>query len=74
MRFFVSSTYEDLKKIRGVAINMLKDITGAKTASISAMESFPASPSSSSAFCLNQLDGADIMVSVLVQKVKMAVL
>ena len=64
MRFFVSSTYEDLKKIRGVAINMLKDITGAKTASISAMESFPASPSSSSAFCLNQLDGADIMIGI----------
>lgn len=64
MRFFISSTYEDLKEVRRVAINMLKSLTEKKTGSISAMEDFPASQNSSRIFCVEQVEKADIMIGI----------
>lgn len=40
MKFFISSTYQDLKDIRRVAINTIESLTERKTAEISAMEEF----------------------------------
>lgn len=54
MKFFISSTYQDLKNIRRVAINTIESLTERKTAEISAMEEFPASQKSSGTFALTK--------------------
>ena len=64
MKFFISSTYQDLKKIRRVAINTVESITQRKTGTISAMEEFPASQKSSDAFCVKQVEDADIVIGI----------
>lgn len=64
MKFFISSTYQDLKDIRRVAINTIESLTERKTAEISAMEEFPASQKSSGAFCVDQVKDADIVIGI----------
>lgn len=64
MKFFISSTYQDLKNIRHVAINTIESLTERKTAEISAMEEFPASQKSSGAFCVDQVKDADIVIGI----------
>lgn len=64
MKFFISSTYQDLKKIRRVAINTVESITQRKTGVISAMEEFPASQKSIDAFCVKQVEDADIVIGI----------
>ena len=64
MKFFISSTYQDLKDIRRVAINTIESLTERKTAEISAMEEFPASQKPSGAFCVDQVKDADIVIGI----------
>lgn len=64
MKFFISSTYQDLKNIRRVAINTIESLTERKTAEISAMEEFPASQKSSGTFCVDQVKDADIVIGI----------
>ena len=64
MKFFISSTYQDLKDIRRIAINTIESLTERKTAEISAMEEFPASQKSSGAFCVDQVKDADIVIGI----------
>ena len=64
MKFFISSTYQDLKDIRRVAINTIESLTERKTAEISAMEEFPTSQKPSGAFCVDQVKDADIVIGI----------
>lgn len=64
MNFFISSTYQDLKDIRRVAINTIESLTRRKTGKISAMEEFPASEKSSGSFCVDQAKNADIVIGI----------
>ena len=52
MRFFISSTYSDLKNIRQVAINTIESLTNGVTGQVAAMEYFVASPEDSKSVCI----------------------
>ena len=60
MKFFLSSTYLDLKEVRQVAINMLKSLIG----DIVAMEFFDANEASSSDVCLSKVRESDLVIGI----------
>lgn len=67
MKFFLSSTYKDLKDIRKIAINTLVGIVGNSTDStgkIIAMEYFNASENSCKEECLKELDACDVVIGI----------
>ena len=67
MKFFISSTYEDLKEIRRVAINILKGYVvteNAATGTVIAMEFFTASENSSREVCLQELSSCDMVIGI----------
>lgn len=64
MKFFISSTFEDLKEYRRHTINYLKDLTDEKTGEIGAMEYFAASEDTSKEVCLAELESSDIVIGI----------
>lgn len=64
MKFFISSTFEDLKEYRRHTINYLKDLTNAKTGEIGAMEYFLASENTSKEVCLGELESSDVVIGI----------
>lgn len=64
MKFFISSTFEDLKEYRRHTINYLKDLTDEKTGQIGAMEYFAASEDTSKEVCLAELESSDIVIGI----------
>lgn len=64
MKFFISSTYEDLKEIRKVAIKMFELLTHNLSGSTTAMEYFEASTASSLDVCMNKIEQADIIIGI----------
>lgn len=67
MKFFLSSTYKDLKNIRKIAINTLTGIVGNSTdatGKVIAMEYFNASENSCKEECLKELDACDVVIGI----------
>jgi hypothetical protein len=67
MRFFMSSTYEDLKEIRAAAINVLEGITGHvtdATGQVIAMEFFNATERTCKEECLHELESSDVVIGI----------
>ena len=64
MKFFISSTYSDLKNIRQVAINTIESLISGVTGQIAAMEYFAASPEDSKSVCLEELRRSDIVIGI----------
>lgn len=64
MKFFISSTYSDLKNIRQVAINTIESLINGVTGQIAAMEYFAASPEDSKSICLEELCRSDIVIGI----------
>ena len=67
MRFFLSSTYEDLKEIRAAAINVLEGITGHvtdATGQVVAMEFFNATERTCKEECLYELENSDVVIGI----------
>ena len=64
MKFFISSTYSDLKNIRQVAINTLESLINGVTGQIATMEYFAASPEDSKSVCLEQLSQSDVIIGI----------
>ena len=64
MKFFISSTFEDLKEYRRHTINYLKELTAEKTSEIGAMEYFAASEYTSKEVCLAELESSDIVIGI----------
>lgn len=64
MRFFISSTFEDLKEYRQYTIEYLKNLTNKKTGNYAAMEYFVASENSSKEVCLSELEKSDIVLGI----------
>ena len=67
MKFFLSSTYKDLKDIRKIAINTLNGIMGYSTdatGKVIAMEYFNASENSCKEECLKELDNCDVVIGI----------
>lgn len=60
MRFFLSSTYEDLKGFRQVAINTLEDLC----CEVEAMEYFEASTKTNREVCLSKLIESDLVIGI----------
>lgn len=64
MKFFISSTFEDLKDYRRVTIEMLEDITKGVTATSEKMEFFTASENTCKEECLKRLAESDIVIGI----------
>lgn len=64
MRFFISSTFEDLKEYRRYTIEYLKNLTDKKTGNFAAMEYFAASEATSKEICLSELEKSDIVIGI----------
>ena len=64
MRFFISSTYEDLKEYRKYTIEYLINLTDKKTGNFAAMEYFAASENTSKEVCLTELEKSDIVIGI----------
>lgn len=64
MKFFISSTFEDLKEYRRIAIDMIADITHGCTGSTGAMEYFAATENTCKEECLQQLADSDLVVGI----------
>ena len=64
MKYFISSTFEDLKEYRRHTINYLKELTAEKTSEIGAMEYFAASEYTSKEVCLAELESSDIVIGI----------
>lgn len=64
MKFFISSTYSDLKVIRQIAINTIESLINGATGQIVAMEYFAASPEDSKSVCLEQLSQSDVIIGI----------
>lgn len=60
MKFFLSSTYEDLKGFRQVAINTLEDLC----CQVEAMEYFEASTMTNKEVCLQRLRESDLVIGI----------
>ena len=67
MKFFISSTFSDLKNIRQVAINTIESLINGVTGQIAAMEYFAASPEDSKSICLEELCRSDIVIGIYLQ-------
>lgn len=71
MKFFLSSTYIDLKEIRQVAINYLDGIVGHvsnATGEIVAMEYFNATENTCKEECLRELSSCDLVIGIYGQR------
>ena len=71
MRFFLSSTYKDLVKIRTVAINFLENLVGTTTDATGkavAMEYFNATERTCKEECLHELDSCDLVIGIYGEK------
>ena len=67
MRFFISSTFEDLKEIRKIAINFFTNIVGSgsnSTGTVVAMEFFDASERYCIEQCLHELSTCDLLIGI----------
>lgn len=64
MRFFISSTFEDLKEYRKYTIEYLTNLTDKKSGSFAAMEYFVASEETSKEVCLAELEKSDIVIGI----------
>lgn len=64
MRFFISSTFEDLKEFRKYTIEYLTNLTDKKTGNFAAMEYFVASENTSKEVCLAELEKSDIVIGI----------
>lgn len=64
MKFFISSTFIDLKDIRQVAINMINSLIGTGTGTIEAMEFFDANEAPSVDVCLNKIHESDLVIGI----------
>lgn len=64
MRFFISSTFEDLKEYRKYTIEYLTNLTDKKTGNFAAMEYFVASENTSKDVCLAELEKSDIVIGI----------
>ena len=67
MKFFISSTYEDLVEIRDVAIKIFNGIVGSaknSTGEVVAMEFFCATERTCKEECLKELDKSDIVIGI----------
>lgn len=64
MKFFISSTFLDLRNIRNITLNMLKDLTCGRTGHITAMEFFDANTASSTDVCLKEIQTADLVIGI----------
>lgn len=71
MKFFISSTFLDLKEYRQVTINMLSDLIGDRTAAtgqIAAMEFFSASEDTPKEVCQAELATSNILIGIYGQR------
>lgn len=64
MKFFISSTFIDLKSFRFVAINMLNNLMCKKTGDTVAMEFFDANAAPSSDVCLDGIRDSDLVIGI----------
>lgn len=64
MRFFISSTFEDLKEYRQYTIEYLTNLTDKRTGNFAAMEYFAASENTSKEVCLAELEKSDIVIGI----------
>lgn len=64
MRFFISSTFEDLKEYRKYTIEYLKNLTDKSTGNFAAMEYFVASEDTSKEVCLSELEKSDLVIGI----------
>lgn len=60
MKFFISSTYEDLKDYRKIAIDMLSELE----CQVICMEKFTASQKESLDYCLKQISDTDCIIGI----------
>lgn len=68
MRFFISSTFEDLKEYRKYTIEYLNNLIDKKTGKIVAMEFFAASEKDSKEVCLAELEKSDLVIGIYGQR------